>query len=251
MGEEKIKKRMYTDLAWLWPILSPKEDYVEESEFYAGLVREHSPVEPRTLLHLGCGGGHNDYTLKRHFAVTGVDASPAMLGLARGLNPEAEYIEGDMRSVRLGREFDAVFILDSIGYMLTEDALREAFRTAYEHLRLGGVFLTVVESEPAGFGQNRTNAWTRSRGEVEVTFVENYYDPDPGDTTYECTFLYLVRQAGDLSIQTDRHLCGLFDLNVWRRALKSAGFEVREERYREADEPGEGFPVLVGIKPGT
>ncbi len=241
--------RMYGDLAWLWPILSPKEDYAEESEFIAAAIKEHSQAEPRTLLHLGCGGGHNDYTLKKHFEVTGVDASPAMLDLARSLNPEAEYIEGDMRSIRLGREFDAVIILDSIAYMLSEDALREAFHTAYEHLRAGGVFLTVVELRPDTFVQNKTNAWTRTKGEVELAFIENYYDPDPGDTTYESTFLYLMRQGGKLTIETDRHLCGMFPMDVWRRSVERVGFSVEVIDFAEPDGPGEGFPVILGIRP--
>lgn len=243
------EKRMYTDLAWLWPILSPKEDYVEESEFIASAIKEHSRIEVRTLLHLGCGAGHNDYTIKRHFEVTGVDLSPAMLGLARGLNPEVEYLEGDMRSVRLGREFDAVIILDSIGYMLTEDALRRALTTASEHLRPGGVFLTVVEMEPATFVQNKTNAWTRARGDVELAFVENYYDPDPGDTTYECTFLFLIREGGKLRTETVSHLASMFPLQTWRESLKAVGFEVVELEFEMSGEHEASLPVLLGLKP--
>ena len=240
---------MYGELAWLWPILSPKEDYVEEGEFIARTLKEHSLPEPRTLLHMGCGGGHNDYTLKKHFKITGVDTSPAMLELARRLNPEVEYIEGDMRSVRLGREFDAVIILDSIGYMLSEDALREALRTACEHLRGGGVFLTVIDLYPSTFVQNKTNAWTRAMGDVELAFVENYYDPDPGDTTYECAFLYLIREGGKLRIETDRHLCGMFPLCAWRKSLESAGFTVEELEFAMAGKPEEVLPVLLGLKP--
>jgi len=243
------ESKMYGDLAWLWPILSPREDYVEESEFIARALEERSPPGPRTLLHIGCGGGHNDYTLKHHFKVTGVDKSPAMLKLARRLNPEVEYIEGDMRSVRLDREFDAVIILDSIAYMLSEDALREAIRTAYDHLRPGGLFLTVVELDPSTFVQNKTNAWTRATGDVELAFVENYYDPDPGDTTCECAFLYLIREGGKLRIETDHHLCGLFPMAVWRESLESAGFTVQELEFATAEGPGEAFPVLIGLKP--
>lgn len=242
-------RKMYADLAWLWPILSPKEDYVEESEFVARAIREHSAREPRTLLHLGCGGGHNDHTLKKYFEVTGVDTSPAMLELARGLNPEADYITGDMRDVRLCRVFDAVIILDSIAYMLTEDELRAAFRTAYEHLRPGGVFLTVVEMEPSAFVQNKTSAWTRRSDGVEVTFIENYYDPDPGDTVYEGTFIYLVRQGGRLSIETDSHICSMFALEVWLRSLESVGFTVERTEFEVPESPGESLPVLLGIKP--
>jgi SAM-dependent methyltransferase len=243
------EKRMYADLAWLWPILSPKEDYVHESEFIAGALKQHSLIRPRTLLHLGCGAGHNDYTLKQHFEVAGVDLSPHMLELARGLNPEVRYVEGDMRAVRLGMEFDAVIILDSIAYMLTEEALREALATAHLHLRPGGAFLSVVELDPTTFVQNKTSAWTRARGDVELTFIENYYDPDPHDSTYECTFLFLIREAGRLRIETDSHLAGIFPMETWRSSLEGAGFDVLELEYRAQGEHEAALPVLLGLKP--
>ena len=247
MGETA---KMYGELAWLWPILSPKEDYVEESEFIARAIKEHSVIEPVTLLHMGCGGGHNDYTLKKHFEITGVDTSPDMLELARGLNPEAWYLEGDMRSVRLNRQFDAVIILDSIACMLSEDDLGAALANAGEHLRPGGVFLTVAEMDPDNFVQNRTGAWARARGEVELAFIENYFDPDPTDSTYECTFIYLIRKGGRLTIETDRQLGAMFAMDTWRRAFASVGFEMAEVRFMPGGEPDQGFPILLGLKPG-
>ena len=66
----KDYRRLYSDLAWMWPIISPAEDYVEETEFLAKLIKENSKIEVETLLHLGCGGGHNDYTFKKHFKET-------------------------------------------------------------------------------------------------------------------------------------------------------------------------------------
>ena len=104
----KNQRRLYGDMAWTWPIISPPEDYTKESEEFTQVIQEYSNIEVRTLLHLGCGGGHNDYTLKKHFEVTGVDLSTSMINLAKKLNPEVNYFAGDMRSVRLGKLFDAV-----------------------------------------------------------------------------------------------------------------------------------------------
>ena len=59
------------------------------------------------MLELGSGGGNNASHLKAHFQLTLVDLSPAMLAVSRALNPECEHLQGDMRTVRLGRRFDA------------------------------------------------------------------------------------------------------------------------------------------------
>jgi SAM-dependent methyltransferase len=241
-------RRMYDDLAWTWPIISPPEDYVEEGEYFAGVIREHAGVGARSLLHLGCGGGHTDNTLKLHFQVTGVDVSPGMLRLARRLNPEVMYHEGDMRTLRLPERFDAVALLDSVGYMLTDDDLRSAFETAFFHLRPGGVLLTCVEHTVQSFQQNRTICVTRVLGDTEITFVENYYDPDPSDTTYECTFIYLIRERGDLRVETDRHLAGIFPLKIWYDNLNYAGFDVKQLSFEDSAHGG-SIPLLVGIRP--
>jgi hypothetical protein len=38
--------------------------------------------------------------------------------------------------------------------------------------------------------------------------------------------LFLIRQGGKLTIETDRHVCGLFPLQTWRDTLEDVGFEV-------------------------
>lgn len=244
------QRRMYGDLAWTWPIISPPEEYVSEAEAAHALMREHANGPVRTLLHLGCGGGHLDRTLKRHYAVTGVDVSESMLALARALNPEVTYVQGDMRTARLGRTFDGVAVFDSISYMLTRDDLHEAFATAFEHLVPGGVFLTYAEENAEQFRQNRTRVETGVRDDVRIVFIENAYDPDPADTTFETTFVYLIRQGGELRIETDRHLEGLFPIATWLETLSEVGFEVRSARPHPGLAGGEGYPWFVATKPG-
>jgi len=76
---------------------------------------------------------------KQQVTPTLTDISADMLALSRTVNPELEHIQGDMRTLRLGRHFDAVFAHDAVMYLLTEDAVREAIVTAHTHLRPGGV----------------------------------------------------------------------------------------------------------------
>lgn len=244
-------RRLYGDLSWTWPIISPVRDYVEEAEFFARTILGRSRRETRRLLDLGCGGGHLDHTLKQHFAVTAVDVSEAMLDLARRLNQEIEYHQGDMRTVRLGRRFDAVIIHDSINYMRTRDDLRAAFLTAYEHLEPQGLLLTFVEETPDRFVQHKVQSSTHAKGDIEITFIEHFYDPDTADTTYESSFLYLIRRRGTLEIEVDRHLCGIFDLQTWRDLLSGVGFGIEEAEWKHSEFPGgEYLPMFLCEKGG-
>jgi SAM-dependent methyltransferase len=196
-------KRLYRDLAWIWPIIRPAQDYVTEIEQLVHILREHSRIEIKTLLHLGCGGGHHDFALKKYFKVTGIDISEAMLELARKLNPEVTYYLGDMRSTRLGTRFDVVVIFDSINYILTRQELSATCKTAFEHLNPGGVIVIIAEVTKECFQQNRTICSVHSQGDIEVVFIQNYYDPDPLDTTYEANFVFLIRQRGKFTIETN------------------------------------------------
>ena len=243
------QRRLYGDLAWTWPIISPPEHYVGESEAFARLIRAHGLGAAETLLNLGSGGGHNDWTLKRHFAVTGIDESPAMLALARRLNPEVEYLSGDMREVKLGREFDAVVCFDSIDYMLSEGDLAAAFATAYAHLRPGGVFVTYAEYVRERFREGRVRAVRHVSEGVEIIFIEHDHEPDPADSTIECGFVTLIRANGEFRVESDRHRVGLFAEARWPALLAEVGFEVRAVPDTDLDENHEPLLTFVGVRP--
>jgi trans-aconitate methyltransferase len=176
--------RLYRDLAEWWPILSAPEDYVEEAAIYARelLARARRPV--REVLELGCGGGNNASHLKRAFTMTLVDLSPGMLDASRALNPECEHAQGDMRTVRLGREFDAVFVHDAVSYMATGDDLRAAMRTAFAHCRPGAVALFCPDHTREGFRAS-TSCGGHDRPARSLRYLEWTFDPDPADGSYE------------------------------------------------------------------
>jgi SAM-dependent methyltransferase len=241
----KNSLRLYKDLAWTWPIISPPEDYVEEAEQFRSAIHAHSKISVKTLLDLGCGGGHNDFHLKQHFEVTGVDISEEMLGNARRLNPEVKYLSGDMRTLRLGETFDSVIAADSILYMLNEKELESAFRTAFEHLKTGGVFCTYVEEWPKRFVQNGIRVSVRQKGDVNVVFVEVNYDPDIADTTFDTYFIYVINEMGNLRVEEDYHVCGIFPLSTWKRLLASTGFEVCRTEFGDSDK----YPFFACVKP--
>jgi len=246
----KDSQRLYHDLSWIWPVIAPPEDYVEETEFFINVIKEKARRKVRTLLHLGCGGGRHDYTFKRYFDVTGVDISKDMLCLAKKLNPEVNYAEGDMRHVRWNRTFDAVVVFDSINYMKTEHNLRQVFQTAHEHLNPGGIFLTFMEERREMFTQNRTISSTHSLGDLSVTFIENSFDPDPTDSHFEMTLIFLVRRKNKLDVYKDTHIWGLFATDTWRRLLGKTGYDVHQLPFKHTTFlEQEYLPMFACLKP--
>lgn len=160
-----------------------------------------------------------------------------MLRVSRRLNPECRHITGDIRSVRLGRLFDAVFVHDAICHMTTEEDLLAVMRTAYEHCRPGGAALLVPDFVRETFVAGTDEGGSDSdRGSIR--FLQWVFDPDPADTTYVVDFAILIRdQKGRARVEHDHHVQGLFRRARWLRLLRDVGFKasvIRDRRVREA-----------------
>src|SRR6266567_275162 len=116
--------KLYNELAAWWPIMATPAEYQEEASLFDRLLRESSKPPPRTVLDLGSGSGKVASHLKAHFAMTLVDVSPQMLEVSRALNPECDHLLGDIRTLRLGKLFDAVFVFFVNGTATTETDLQ-------------------------------------------------------------------------------------------------------------------------------
>ncbi|MBL8175589.1 MAG: class I SAM-dependent methyltransferase [Bryobacterales bacterium] len=219
--------RMYTELAEWWPLLSAPEDYEEEAAFYTKLLREAGEEPARSVLELGSGGGNNASHMKMAFAMTLTDLSPGMLEVSRKLNPECEHVQGDMRTLRLGREFDRVFVHDAICYMTSVDDLRGAVETAWVHCRAGGAALFAPDYVRETF-RGGTDCGGNDGGVRGMRYLEWVWDPDPEDCTYTADYVFALRgEDGQLTVEHDRHVEGMFRREEWLEVLRGVGFEVR------------------------
>ena len=205
--------RLYRELAAWWPLLGDPADYAEEAGVYGDLLAAACDAPIESLLELGCGGGNSASHMKRRFRrLLLTDVSPEMLAVSRALNPECEHRLGDMRTLRLGRTFDVVFVHDAVCYMTTESDLRSAMETAWLHCRPGGAVLFAPDYGPA--------APCSSRRIVDYAFL-------------------LRDRDGSVRAVQDRHGEGLFARDCWLDLLTGVGFEAR------------GVPlVLSDVEPG-
>src|SRR5919108_1552054 len=245
--EERSRPRLYGELASWFHLLTAPQEYREEADLYRRVLAEASRRPVEAVLELGSGGGNNASHLKSHFRMTLVDRSPEMIEVSRGLNPECEHLVGDMRTLRLGRTFDAVFVHDAIDYITTEEDLRSVMGTCWVHCREGGVALLVPDNVREGFqpGPSHGGNDDGSRG---LRYLQWSWDPDPDDTEYVVDFAYLLRdEEGVVRVEHDRHVCGLFGRATWLRLLREVGFRP-EIRQAEHDEE-EGRELFVALKP--
>ena len=181
--------KLYDELAPWWPLMSAPEDYEEEAAFYGRALEEACQGPARTLVELGSGGGNNASHLKSRFKMVLVEPSAGMLKVSRALNPECEHVQGDMRTVRLNRQFDLVFVHDAVCYMTTESDLRQAIETAFMHCRPGGAALFAPDHLLENFSPS-SDYGGHDNATHGLRYLEWTWDPDPSDTTYLVDYAY-------------------------------------------------------------
>jgi len=256
MSEDPTEQeyRFYGELASWWPLISPPEEYTEEAAYISSVLGS-SGQPMRDVLELGSGGGHNAAHLKKQFAMTLVDISEEMLDVSRRLNPECGHQQGDMRTVRLGRTFDAVFVHDAVDYMTTREDLQLAVQTAFEHCRPGGVAVFVPDDTAESFEES-TDHGGRDAADSDglplvrgVRYLEWTWDPDPTDSWVLTEYTFLLRNDdGSVRVVHETHRLGVFHRDLWLEVMTATGFEV-EVRVEETTEDRPARLLFIGRRP--
>ena len=151
------------------------KDYGAECDLVERVFREYGSQPIKTVLDLGCGTGNHAIPLaQRGYTVTGVDRSAEMLEAARAKATGVtglRFVEGDVRTVALGEQFDAALLMFAVlGYMVENGDVLSALRTARAHLRDGGLLFFDVWYGPAVLAERPSQrvavAPTEDGGEV-------------------------------------------------------------------------------------
>jgi hypothetical protein len=159
-----------------------------------------------------------------------------MLAISRRVNPGVAHHKGDMRTVRLGRSFDAVIIHDAINYMIREEDLVAALTTARAHLAPGGVVMVVPDDTSESFSPGvDSGGQDAPEGNIGLRYLS--WSHAAQATSYVVDFALMLRSSdGTVELVHDRHTFGLFSCETWRKTFIQTGFsapQVRSDRWRQ------------------
>ena len=232
--------KLYSEMAKWWPLLSPREDYETESCFYAALLT-NAVDRWESMLELGCGSGYLASYFPDGIKKVMVDQSPSMLQQCARANPEAELVEGDLRTVSLGQQFDVVLIHDALMYMTSRQALVEAVESAARHCRPGGVVLLLPDVVRERFQDGNTLLAGQDGEGTAVRLMEWHWDPDPHDDTFQVEFCLLVRESGGVQAFHESHTMGIFSEEAWCEIVAEAGLQLESAEVLPGMNVGEIF----------
>ncbi len=201
-----------SEYAGIYDALYKSKDYVSESRFVLDQVRDTIPPAA-DLLDLGCGTGlHATEMVRSGYSVTGIDRSPDMIALAQGrakalpedLARRLRFEVGDMCSLDLKQNFDAVFSLfHVICYMTDDEMLQAALATMRHHLNPGGALLfdfwyadavrssppeqreRLIEAEGQRIRRITKPRWEPEKSLVHITYEVEVTRDDGGGTVHD------------------------------------------------------------------
>jgi SAM-dependent methyltransferase len=250
MPDNKVpnsKTLLYGEMAEWFHLITAPAEYKEEAVFYGGLLKKTGLIPVKSVLEMGSGGGNNAYHMKAHFTLTLTDLSEDMLKVSHQINPGCEHIQGDMRTLRLDRLFDAVFIQDAIDYITDEADLYKTFKTAYIHCKPGGAVLFCPDYIRETFAEG-IETGGHDGGERGLRFLDWTWDPDKQGKGFTSHFVFIMRDGDKVAYRTDEHHCGVFPKQTWLDLMAKAGFvAVKTVPHPKADKWI--TPVFTGVKP--
>jgi SAM-dependent methyltransferase len=219
-----VSHRLYTDLAPLWPLLSPPEDHTENAALAMRLATQVLGRPPRSLLDLGSGGGAFATHLPDDMDVVLNDLSEAMLEVSRTLNPGREHVAGDMRTLKLDRTFDLVLLGDGVMYLTSAEDVLATLRVAAAHLEPGGALLVRPDAVVETFTEGSLVGGFEDADGRAAQLLEWHHSPERH--RYRVDFAVLVREPdGAVECVHEQHWMGLFDRRTWWELVREAGFE--------------------------
>jgi SAM-dependent methyltransferase len=189
-------------------------------------VRSHAP-HARTLLDVACGTGKHLACLRTRFECEGVDLDVGLLSVARERLGDLPLHEGDMRTLDLGRRFDAVTCLfSSIGFVRDLDGLAAAARSLAAHVADGGVLIVEPWLTPEVWRPGRPHVLAADAEGVALARVTVAGQVGAISTT---TMYYTVGTPAGVEQWTEDHELGLFTNDEMGDALEGAGLAVEHD----------------------
>lgn len=218
------------------------KDYRTEASRVAEAVLARNP-NAETLLDAACGSGRHLAHFAARFRCSGFDLNEPMIEAARRRVPGSVDLHvGDLRTIELGRRFDAVTCLfSSIGYVRPLEQMRVAVANLARHLDRGGVLVVEPWITPEAWEEDRSfGLEVEEDGDGRLVRMTRSWRT--GSTTV-FDMHYLWGSPAEIVHTAEHHLVELYTFDQYRTAMEDAGCDA------EVDEEGLiGRGLVIGVR---
>lgn len=182
----------------LYDSLAPVYEFIYDRHFdydaQLDVVREAVPETEASILEVGCGAGQLLSLLDTEYEhVVGIDLHDEMAAIARAAVPTVDVITGDMMTLVLDEQFDAVVMLGRVfPHALTDEAATRLLANCRAHLAPEGrIVFNTFDLRGLEDGYVSEDTYISDVYEVRRTLRSFVTDESTGrwgfDATYEIT----------------------------------------------------------------
>jgi len=191
-------------------LLYQDKNYEEEVEYVEKLIKRHSEIPVSEILDMGSGTGRHDFIFaQKNYHITGIDLSEEMTHIAQAANVKnTEFHTGDVRSIELDKQFDAVISLFHVAsYQTTNEDFVKYLQTAKKHIKPGGVFIFDFWYGPAVLSDKPTTRIKRlENNEIQITrLTESEILPNSNIVNVKFEVLIEDKENGELTKTQELH----------------------------------------------
>jgi SAM-dependent methyltransferase len=218
------EQMLYRELAKYYDKIYHWKDYKVETQKIKELIKQYKTSTGNNLLEVGCGTGHHIQQLQDEFRCTGVDINKEILKVAKEKLPNTEFIQADMISMELGRQFDVITCLfSSIGYVKTYSNLEKTLHSFHSHLCSGGVAFIEPWFTKGVYDVGRPSISIYKDDDLKIARV-NISEID-GDVSVMDMHYLIAKRGEKVKHFIDRHELGLFGVDETLEIMKAVGFD--------------------------
>lgn len=134
---ESASQEKHSEWAEQWSLFQDNERFLFEEWIAPATMADFADKD---VLECGCGGGqHTAFVAAHARSITAVDLNTVAIARERNRNSDnVTFVEADLATMDLGRQFDVVFCIGVIHH--TDDPDR-TFETLFRHLKPGGMMI--------------------------------------------------------------------------------------------------------------
>ena len=226
--------RSYGAISCAYDCLNGDVDYTAWADFAERCFDTFLPCRPSLVLDLACGTGTlTNILARRGYDMTGVDASPEMLSVARErCNENTLLLCQNMCAFELyGTVGATICSLDSLNHLTRGKELEKCFSLVHNYLDPDGLFIFDVNSAHR-FEVEYANESYQLEGELDdgrTVFCnwQNDYSKKRGICRFYLTLFTETAAESGLYLRSDEEWSErYYSREELTAALESAGFEV-------------------------
>ncbi len=242
-------KQLYKKFAVYYDKIYENVDYSGESKFVNWAVKKHKTSQGVNLMDMACGTGSHANFLKDNFKVTGVDINEDMLEIARKKVPEADFILGNMKELKLENKFDIIIcIFSAIHYNIDCNELKNTLTSFYNHLEDGGVLIYDLSFNTENWIEGLVSVDTVVEDQLKIARI---CQSQLTNGIFNANFVFLVKDNEEFDFEIDEHKLGVFEMDKVSKLMKKIGFQtfIYSDFTSNRWQSGEGQrPIYVGVK---